>query len=252
MVSPLKSLKWYRSLATKKGRLEAQAFTVEGDRAIRQILTTHPKNIVEILTTDTTPPVYRDYPVGSLTESQFNSICQTKTPQGILAVVRLPADIYTNSLPSSIGRKVLLMEDIQDPGNAGTLIRTAAAFDFSGVIMTESCADPFSPKCIQSTAGTVLSQWLRRTADYLKLTRSLQDSGYTLIAAEVNAKGQPSVLSQHDKILLALGNEADGLSGALLEQADYRVRLPIIPEKAESLNVAVCGAILMYLSIKKT
>ena len=251
MVSPLKPLKWYKSLATKKGRLEAEAFAVEGDRAIKQILTTHPGNIVEILTTDTPPPAYRDYPVRSLTESQFNSICQTKTPQGILAVVRLPADIYTRSLPSNIGRKVLLMEDIQDPGNAGTLIRTAAAFNFSGVIMTESCADPFSPKCIQATAGTILSLWLRRTADYLKLTRSLQDSGYILIAAEVNGRDQSSVLSQHDKILLALGNEAAGLSGALLEQADYRVRVPTVREKAESLNVAVCGAILMYLSIKK-
>jgi len=251
MVSPLKPLKWYKSLATRKGRLEAEAFAVEGNRAIRQILTTHPGNIVEILTTDTPPPVYRDYPVHSLTESQFNSICQTKTPQGILAVVRLPVDIYKSSLPSNIGRKVLLMEDVQDPGNAGTLIRTAAAFDFSGVIMTESCADPFSPKCIQATAGTILSLWLRRTADYLKLARSLQDSGYTLIAAEVNAKDQPSVLSQHDKILLALGNEAAGLSGALLEQADYRVRVPTVREKVESLNVAVCGAILMYLSLKK-
>lgn len=248
MGSPLKSLKWYRSLATRKGRLEAAAFAVEGDKAIRQIITTHPESIVEILTTDTPPSIYNDYPVRLLTESQFNSICRTKTPQGILAVVRIPADIYTGSLPSFIGPKVLLMEDIQDPGNVGTLIRTAAAFDFSGVIMTESCADPFSSKCIQATAGTVLSLWIRRTADYLKLVRWLQDSGYKLIAAEVKGQERPSVLSQHDKILLALGNEAAGLSATVLEQADYRVRVPMARKKAESLNVAVCGAILMYLS----
>ena len=117
--------------------------------------------------------------------------------------------------------------------------------------MTENCADPFSPKCIQATAGTVLLLWIRRTADYLKLMHSLQDTSYTLIAAEVNGKDQPSILSQHDKILLALGNEAIGLSKALLEQADYRVRVPTMREKAESLNVAICGAILMYLSSKK-
>lgn len=245
---PLKSLKWYRSLATKKGRLEAGAFAVEGDKAIRQILTSHPKNIIEILTIDTPPSVYRNYPVRLLTESQFNSICRTKTPQGILAVVSLPADVYMSSLPEDAGRKVLLMEDIQDPGNVGTLIRTAAAFDFSGVIMTESCADPFSPKCTQATAGTVLSLWIRRTADYLKLTHSLRDRDYKLIAAEVNGKEQPSVLSHHDRILLALGNEAAGLSAAVLEQADYHVRVPTVRNKAESLNVAVCGAILMYLS----
>jgi TrmH family RNA methyltransferase len=248
MVSPLKPLKWYKNLTTKKGRLEAKAFTIEGDKAIKQILITHPENIVEIITTNTPPPVYRDYPVRSLTESQFNSICRTKTPQGILAVVKLPADIYISSLPRNTGDKIILMEDIQDPGNAGTLIRTAAAFDFSGIIMTDNCADPFSPKCVQATAGTVLSLWIRKTADYLKLTGSLRDSGYTVIAAEVNGKDQPTVLSKHDKILLALGNEAAGLSGTLLEQADYRVRVPTVREKAESLNVAVCGAILIYLS----
>lgn len=250
MVSPLKPLKWYRSLATRKGRLEAEAFVVEGEKAIRQILTTHPKNIVEILTTDKPSPVYRNYPVRSLTESQFNSICRTKTPQGILAVVRLPADTYTSSLPEDISGKVLLLEDIQDPGNAGTLIRTAAAFDFNGIIMTENCADPFSPKCLQATAGAVLSLWIRRTPDYLQLADSLRNSGYTLIAAEVNGKERPSVLSRHEKLLLALGNEAAGLSEALLDKADYRVGLPTAREKAESLNVAVCGAILMYLSLK--
>jgi TrmH family RNA methyltransferase len=248
MAGPLKPLKWYKSLATGKGRREAGAFIVEGEKAVKQILTTHPEMIIEILTREEPPPTYRDYPVRVLTESQFNAICQTRTPQGILAVVKLPAGIYTDSLPGNTGRKVLLMEDIQDPGNAGTLIRTAAAFDFSGIIMTAGGADPLAPKCVQATAGTVLSLWLRRTADYLKSVQTLQGSGYSLIAAEVNGKDKPAVLTEHNKILLALGNEAAGLSKALLEKADYRVRVPTIREKAESLNVAVCGAILMYLS----
>jgi TrmH family RNA methyltransferase len=248
MVSPLKPLKWYKSLATGKGRREAGAFIVEGEKAVKQILAAQPEKAIEILTRGEPPPTYRNNPVRVLTESQFNAICQTSTPQGILAVVKLPAAIYTSSLPRNTGRKVLLMEDIQDPGNAGTLIRTAAAFDFSGVIMTAGGTDPLSPKCVQATAGTIFSLWLRRTADYLELVQTLQDSGYSLIAAEVNGKDWPSVVSQHDKILLALGNEAAGLSVALLEKADYRVRVPIIREKAESLNVAVCGAILMYLT----
>ena len=251
MVRPRQSLKWYRSLTTKKGRLEAGAFAVEGDRAIRQILTAHPEEILEILTREDPPPAFRDHPIRSLTKSQFDSICQTKTPQGILAVVRLPTDIYNNSLPRNAGRKILLMEDIQDPGNTGTLIRSGAAFGFSGAIITENGADPFSPKCVQATAGTILSLWLRRTADYRELAQSLKDGGYRLIAAEVNGQDQPSVLSQPNKILLAVGNEAAGLSPALLEKADYRVRVPIVREKAESINVAVCGAILMYLSSEK-
>ena len=248
MSTPLKSLKWYKKLATRKGRLEAGAFLVEGSSAIRQIIGSHPDEIIEILTMEEPLPVYRNYPVRLVTESQFRSICLTRTPQGTMAVVRLPVDMCSGYLPEDAGNKILLLEDIQDPGNVGTLIRTAAAFDYSGVIMTGKCADPLSPKCVQATAGTVLSVWSRRTARYLDLAAELRKSGYTLVAADLNGVAEPSILSRQGKLLLALGNEAAGLSRALLDVADYRLRIPTIREKAESLNVAVCGAICMYLS----
>ena len=114
--------------------------------------------------------------------------------------------------------------------------------------MTENCADPLSPKCVQATAGTVLSVWLRRTARYLELTEGLRKGGYPLIAAELDGIAEPSILCRQSKLLLALGNEAAGLSRALLDLADYRLRIPTVREKAESLNVAACGAICMYLS----
>ena len=248
MSAPLKPLKWYKKLATKKGRLEVGAFLVEGDRAIRQIIDNRPDEIIEILAVEEPLPVYRSYTLRLVTESQFRSICLTRTPQGIMAVVRMPADIDSDCLPEDAGNKILLLEDIQDPGNVGTLIRTAAAFGFSGVIMTENCADPLSPKCAQATAGTVLSVWLRRTTRCLDLTKALKENGYSLIAADLNGVAEPSVLYRQSKLLLALGNEAAGLSGALLDAADYQLRIPIVREKAESLNVAACGAICMYLS----
>jgi len=244
----LKPLKWYKKLSTKKGRLEAGAFIVEGDRAIRQIVAVHPDAILEILSVAEPQGDYHNYNVRLLTESQFRYISSTKTPQGIMAVVKSPPDIYTDRLPDETGNRILLLEDIQDPGNTGTLIRNAAAFDFSGVIMTEKCADLLSPRCIQATAGTVLSVWLRRTPDYLGLVKALKKNGYILIAADLNGTDGPSVLNHHDKLLLALGNEAVGLSGEILGIADYRLRIPTIREKAESLNVAACGAIFMYLS----
>jgi TrmH family RNA methyltransferase len=251
MPPPLKPLKWYKELADKKGRLEAGAFLVEGERAIRQIAESHPEAIAEILSVEAPPPACGKYPLRQLTESQFRAICHTKTPQGIMAVVRLPADTYSTSLPGDAGSKILLLEDIQDPGNVGTLIRTAAAFDFSGAILTEKCADPFSPKCVQAAAGAMLSLWLRRTAQYLELARTLQQDGYPLAAADLNGEAGPEVLQKQDKVLLALGNEAAGLSQKLWGMADYRLKIPTDREKAESLNVAACGAILMYLSSLK-
>lgn len=248
MATPSKSLKWYRQLAERKGRLEAGVFIVEGERAIRQIVVSHPEAITEIIAVEKPPNAFKDYPARTVTESQFRYISSTQTPQGIMAIVKIPADIYSPNLPEDAGNRILLLEDIQDPGNAGTLIRTAAAFNYAGVIMTENGADPLAPKCVQATAGTILSVWLRRTEQYLEMARSLKRQGYTLTAAELKGTDEPSILSKQEKMILALGNEAAGLSKELLAIADYRVRIPTAPEKAESLNVAACGAILMYIS----
>jgi TrmH family RNA methyltransferase len=232
----LKPIKWYKNLATRKGRLEAKAFLVEGDRAIKQIILS---------------PFYHKYPKRLVTDNQLSSICSTKTPQGIVAVVRLPLDTYSDQLPANTGAKILLLEDIQDPGNVGTLIRTAAAFDYSGIILTEKCANPLSPKCVQSTAGTVLSLWIRRTSRYLELVEELKQGGYSLVAADLAGAEDPSVLQCRNKLLLALGNEASGLSDFVLNASDHRLRVSTMRGKAESLNVAACGAICMYLSYQK-
>jgi TrmH family RNA methyltransferase len=226
-------------------------FLVEGNRAIGQIIDSNPGQIVEILTVAEPLPVYRDYTVRLITESQFHSISTTRTPQGTMAIVRVPMDFYSNGLPDDPGSKILLLEDVQDPGNVGTLIRTAAAFDFAGVIMTEDCADPLSPKCVQSSAGAVLSVWLRRTAAYTGFVSSLKEKGYRLVAADLDGTAEPAVLCGQDKMLLALGNEAAGLSEEILDVADYRLWIPMVREKAESLNVAACGAICMYLSSQR-
>lgn len=244
---PLKPLKWYKELAGKEDRLESGAFLVEGERAIQQVIASHPEAILEILTTGEPVPAYRDYPVRQVTESQFSSISTTRTPQGIMAVVRLPAETYSSELSAPTGAKILILEDIQDPGNVGTLIRTAAAFDFAGAILAEKCADPFSPKVVQATAGSVLSLWLRRTSRYLELARELQQQGYCLVATDLRGDEDVSTLREN-KVLLALGNEAAGLSPQLLKIADYRLRIPTAITKAESLNVAVCGGIAMYLT----
>jgi TrmH family RNA methyltransferase len=245
--TPLKPLKWYKSLADRKERIEAGVFLVEGERAVRQIAENNPDAIVEVLSTSEPPSFCRTYPYRRITGEQLRSVTSATTPQGIIAVVRIPKDIYSNALPDDSGSKILLLEDVQDPGNTGSLIRTAVAFGFSGVIMSEKCADPLSPKAVQSTAGTILSLWIRRTNNYLGMVSSLKTAGYSLVATDLNGEENPSFLQKADNLILALGNEASGLSGDILNLADYRLKIAI-KDKAESLNVAACGAICMYLS----
>ena len=244
---PFHSIKYYRSLATRKGRREAGAFIVEGERAIRQIAGASPDAIVEILAVAGQKPIGR-YRQHTLNRQQFESVASTQTPQGVLAVVRIPADIESPLPPEQTGDRLLLLEDIQDPGNVGTLIRTAAAFGFTGAVLSEKCADPFSPKVVQATAGSVLSLWLRRTQRYLETVNALKGRGFRLAAADLRGDEDTEVLGNTGKLILALGNEAAGLSTQALARADARVRLPVAAKKAESLNVAASGAVLMYLS----
>jgi len=185
-----------------------------------------------------------DCQVRKLTNQQFSSISNTHTPQGIIAVVKLPADTYSSDLPPEPGSRILLLENIQDPGNTGTLLRTAAALGFSGALLSTQTADPFSPKAVQATAGSVLSLWIRRNAGYLQMAASLKKMGYEIMAADVGGSSHVE-FSCNSKLVIALGSEGCGLTQEMVQIAGCRFRIPIT-DKVESLNVAVSGAIAMF------
>ena len=244
----MKPLSWYTELAEARKRREYGFFLMEGKRAVEQIKTAAPGGIDEILVTEQLLSECKGFacPVRVVTDRQFKTISTSKTPQGIAAVVRIPEGSYEDGLPKQTGYRLLLLEGVQDPGNVGTLIRTAAAFDYSGVVLSGECADPFSPKAVQASAGSIMSVWIRRTGQYLGLTGELKNKGYSLIAADI--KGEPLapdlILQRH---VILLGSEGSGLSDKLLALADKKIRIPMNDSKAESLNVAVSGAIVMFI-----
>jgi TrmH family RNA methyltransferase len=244
----LKSWKWYRSLASAEVRRAEGLFLIEGRRAIEQIAASSSESIAEILLAGTAepPPQCRRMPVCRLTERQMQAICRSRSPQGIAACVKIPPGVHEPRLPRTVGPRILLLEDIQDPGNTGTLIRTAAAFGFDGVLMSGQCADPFAPKAVQASAGAVLSVWLRRTAAYRDCAIELKKRGFSLIAAVLNGR-PPDPAAVSGPLVLALGNEGNGLTDALLSLADRAVTIPVRTRRAESLNVASAGAICMFL-----
>ena len=234
-------------MSSARARREQGFFIIEGNRAIDQVVAAEPASVEEILATEaaSVEAVRFSRATRILTDSHFRTICASTTPQGIAAVVRIPEATYKPALPEKAGERILLLEGVQDPGNVGTLIRTAAAFDYDGVLLSEECADPFSPKALQATAGSVLAVWIRRTAGYGDLTEELKRRGFSLAAADLRgeALSGKGFSSPH---VLALGSEGGGLSGRLLALADRKIRIPMNAHKAESLNVAVSGAILMF------
>lgn len=246
-----RAIKWYKKLSTRKGRLERGVFLVEGVRAIRHIAQHQPDAIEEVLCLGLPPSDLQPFPVSRIQQRHLAAITNTKSPQDVLAVVRFVPEVYTDLLPARIGSHVLLLEDVQDPGNVGALIRTATAFGFGGVILSDKCADPLSPKAVQATAGTVLSIWLRRTAQYLELLQTLRQNGYRCVEADPHGAAKPASLASYEQLVLALGNEATGLSTALQQMADDRIKIPM-RNAVESLNVAASGAICMYACAAQT
>jgi TrmH family RNA methyltransferase len=214
---------------------------------LSQICGAHPGAVDEILCDEAfeNPEAFSKN-VRRLGARQFHSLSSGKNPQGILGIITLPEGVYTPRLPVEPGSRILLLEEVQDPGNVGTLIRTAAAFDFSGVVLSETCADPFSPKAVQSTAGSILSLWIRRTSGYAGLAHSLKQEGFLVAAADIRGESE-NRLAGEQKIVLALGNEGKGLSNDLMVIADAVIRIPYNHKRAESLNVAAAGAVCMYI-----
>lgn len=251
ILPPRHAIRWYRKLATRKGRLERGMFLVEGVRAVRHIAYQQPDAIVELLCLDQPPRDLQHFPISRIEHRQLATIANTKSPQDVLAIVAFKQELYSDRLPDPVGSHVLLLEDVQDPGNVGALIRTATAFGFSGAILSEKCADPLSPKVVQATAGTVLSIWLRRTPHYLDMLHKLQQNGYRCQAADSHGNTDPAILASQQHVVLALGNESTGLSPAIQQVADDRIKIAMC-STVESLNVAASGAICMYVCASQT
>ncbi len=244
---PLKPLSWYKSLHEAKSRREENAFLVQGARAIAQISRACPGCIHELVVQEKDAPQQElVYPVRIVSHPQFRSLCTSANPSGPLAVVKIPDGAYSARLPSRKGDKLLVLEGIQDPGNVGALVRSAAAFDFSGILLSDKCADPFGPKAVQASAGSVLSLWVRKTEEYATLLAGLAAEGYHCIAADVGGK-ETLRPAKSSKIIVILGNEGSGLGPDTLRLANQVVRIPICERNVESLNVAVSGALFMYV-----
>ncbi|MBN1760742.1 MAG: RNA methyltransferase [Chitinispirillaceae bacterium] len=244
-------MKWYRELLSVKGRRESGYFLIEGKRAVEQILRTAPESVEELLCSDENElhPSFSGIPFRSVAPGRLSSISASVHPQGILALVRIPEGSNDGTLPEQPGERIVLLDEVQDPGNIGTIIRSAAAFNFSGLLLTSGCADPFGPKAVQASAGAIFGPWIRRSADCMAMVAELQRGGYQLWGADVNGTAQVD-FTGGNPMILALGNEGAGLSAAVRKMADALFAIPMNDNAVESLNVAVSGAIAFFTAFR--
>ena len=177
----------------------------------------------------------------SVPRSILETVCETHTPQGVCASFTAPKPLDVDALPDA----VVALDGVQDPGNVGTIWRTADAAGFQGLLLGEGSADPLSPKVLRAAMGSGFRIPFSQAAPLTDALKALSARGYTVIASDLGGEDFYSRSDPGSKMVLVIGNEARGISDAVRQCADMRVKLPM-RGGAESLNAAIAAAIMMY------
>ena len=254
-------------LKLKKERDRQGVFVIEGLRIFKDTLETVPRFIEEIFISESfaSGSFMNELRVGVSINSElrlnekitvvrdsiFSSISQTVTPQGIMCIVKKPVhkiEEITEMLSEGSDNehmKILLLENIQDPGNLGTMLRTAEAAGVAGIVMSRDCADIFNPKVVRSTMGSVFRVPFIYAEDFCAAVEHLKENGITIYAAYLHGGVRYTEIHYDRKSAVMIGNEGNGLTDEAVEKADKRLYIPM-EGKIESLNAAVAAAILLY------
>lgn len=185
-----------------------------------------------------------DYEVVS--DSVFESICDTRTPQGIICAVK-QFHYKEEDLFGQKGQHPLCMvlENLQDPGNLGTIFRTAEGAGVTGILLSRDCVDLYNPKVIRSTMGSVYRMPFYYTDDLHGTLQNWKKKGMHLYAAHLKGTHTYDQEDYRQPAAFLIGNESQGLTEGTADQADHYIRIPMSGQ-VESLNAAVASAILMY------
>lgn len=245
-------------LTKRSARTDTGLFLLEGPQAVREALSYRPDAIVELFATPNgwekhpdlrSAAVANDVNVEYVTEYVLGAMADTVTPQGVIAVARqIPTSL--RDIFASSPRLIAICEEIRDPGNLGTIIRAADAAGADAVVLTGRTVDPYNPKVVRSTTGSLFHLPVSVGGDLDDVVQRAHAAGLTVLAADV--KGDDLLQARADGILARptawmFGNEAHGLEAPSLALADHVLKLPIFG-RAESLNLATAASVCLYES----
>lgn len=183
-------------------------------------------------------------PTYVLSDHVFSSLCDAKTPQGILALCPYPQEAAV----STLGQRIVCLNGVQDPGNVGTILRTMDAAGFTGLLIDEKTADPFAPKVLRSTMGSIFRIPVVLTRNLVETLSSMQN--FEIIAGDLMGEPFFSERSPKENTCIIIGNEGAGISPEIKEKATLRLKIPMMGG-AESLNAAVAAAVMMYDDVRR-
>ena len=230
-----------------KARREQKLFVAEGRKMFQEA----PDSWIEkvyvsenLLEDEEVMEKVRRFSWEAVENSVFRQMCDTQTPQGILTVLRQPSynieDIFSDREPL-----IMVLEDLQDPGNAGTIIRTGEGAGVNAVFLTRTCVEITNPKVIRATMGSVYRIPFFYVEDVVSLKKKLEGKGIRFFAAHLQGKNSYDQESYRAGTAFLIGNEGKGLTEEAAGAADCLIRIPMCGQ-VESLNAAMAAGILMY------
>ncbi len=245
----INQLKNWRKLLLRKHRKREQRFLAEGIRCVDQVLRQKTVVVEELLVESGSDLISQlvevDCPVYGLDKDDFKSVMDTETPQGVAAVCKTPAEAKLSDFSNRSG--VLIGFDaIQDPGNLGTMIRTASWFNASGLLIGSGTVDLFHPKVVRSTAGaTGVLPYLK--GDLSSYIRQLEEENWNTFILDGGKDTLPiHTISPGSKNILIIGNEGNGVDPKLFNSSRSPVKIPGNNKNVESLNAAIALSIALY------
>ena len=234
-------IKKWTKLKQKKYRYQSNEFIVEGEHLVLEAMNSHV--VKEILVKEGSMvhlnlAFNENHPIYILKENLFAQIASTETPQPIMAVCEMKSTLIEKQ------NRLLLLDRVQDPGNLGTLLRSAVAFGFDGVILGEGCVDVYNEKVIRSTQGAIFKIPIE-FHDLKEYTSLLQANGVKVYGTSLQ-NGKPlGEIEETVKMAFILGNEGQGVSSEVLSSTDENIFIEM-SQNIESLNVSIAGSIIMY------
>ena len=248
-------IKSVRKLKEKKYRDLENAYIIEGIKIIKEAIQ-EKANIKQIimcenftdnndLDKDTLYEIAKHNLI-YVTEKVFNLITDVKTPQGIIAVIE------KNNANTQIDYSqdiIIALDDLQDPGNLGTILRTVDSANLNQIILSKNSADPYNPKVVRSTMGGIFRVNIIETENLQETLKNMQKNNFKIMVTSLNTKNSIYDIDYTKKVIV-IGNEANGVSKAIQDMADEKVKIPMLG-KTESLNASVATGIMIYEYVRR-
>mgnify|MGYP002561947423 CR=1 FL=1 len=245
----------WQAIKDKKYRDENNEYIVEGVKLVEEAVKENAPIKKIIICEDTT----RTYEIPTnimleiaryeciyVTDKIFSSITQVTNPQGIMAIIEKNIEKETIDFSQDI---IVMLDDVQDPGNLGTILRTVDSIGLNQIIVSKGTADAFNPKVVRSTMGAIFRLKIIESENLAQTIREIRKHHYKLVVTSLQTENSIYDIDFNKKIIV-IGNEANGVSKEIQEMADEKVKIPMLG-KTESLNASVAAGIVMYEYVRQ-